>query len=63
MSSTDRSGGPDEAGGEPDPAAAGSRARVAGLGRWPWVAGAVLAGSQVLVVVVVGRQWRVVGVG
>ena len=63
MSSTDRSGGPDQAGGEPDPAAAGSRARLAGLGWWPWAAGAALAGSQVLVLVAAPRHWRVVGAG
>ena len=62
MSSTDRPvPGPDEAGGEPDPAASPSRARVAAHGWLPWAAGVVLAGSQLLVLLLAPGQWRTLG--
>lgn len=64
MSSTDHPvPGPDEAGGEPepDPAASPSRARVAAHGWLPWTAGAVLAASQLLVLLLAPGQWRTLG--
>ena len=62
MSSTDHPvPGPDEAGGEPDPAGVGSRARVARLGWVLWAVGAALAVTQVVVMVVAPRDWRGVG--
>ncbi|MEY9931089.1 hypothetical protein ABH926_005736 [Catenulispora sp. GP43] len=63
MSSTDHPvPGPDEAGGGPDPAAAPSRARLAGYGWLPWAAGAMVAATQVLMVVLGSGPWRTVGV-
>lgn len=53
--------GPDEAGGEPDPAAAPSRARLAGYGWLPWAGGAAVAAAQVLMVVLGSGSWRAVG--
>jgi hypothetical protein len=53
--------GPDEADGEEDPAAAPSRARVAGYGWMPWAAGAGLAVTQLAVVVFAPGDWRAVG--
>jgi hypothetical protein len=62
VSSTDHPvPGRDEAGGEPGPAAASSRARQARYGCWPWAGGVVLAGSQVVVVVLATGAWRTVG--
>jgi hypothetical protein len=65
VSSTDRPvPGPDhdEAGGEPEPAAAPSRARLTGHGRLPWAAGAALAGAQVALVVLARGTWHAAGV-
>ena len=63
MSSTDHPvPGPDEAGGEADPAASPSRARVAGYGWLPWAAGAAVAAAQVLLVVLAAGRWRTAGV-
>jgi hypothetical protein len=61
VSSTDPVPGPDEAGGEADPAASGSRARVAGLGWLPWAAGVALAAAQLLVLVIAPGDWRAAG--
>jgi hypothetical protein len=63
VSSTDRPvPGPDEAGGEPDPAAAPSRARLAADGWLPGAAGAALAVAQVLMVLLGTGPWRTAGV-
>lgn len=67
MSSTDHPvPGPDEAepqaDGEADPAAAPSRARMAGYGWLPWAAGAAVAATQVLLAVLAAGRWRTAGV-
>ncbi|MEY9860186.1 hypothetical protein ABH935_005822 [Catenulispora sp. GAS73] len=59
MSSTDHPvPGPDESGGEPDPAAPPSRARAAELGWLPWAVGAVLVATQLVVLVYAPGRWR-----
>lgn len=52
----------DEGGGEAEPAAPPSRARVAGYGWVPWAAGAAVAVAQVAMVVLARGDWRAAGV-
>ncbi|WP_194917712.1 hypothetical protein [Catenulispora rubra] len=62
MSSTDHPvPGPDESGGEPDPAAPPSRARAAEHGWLPWAVGAVLVATQLVVLVYASGRWRSAG--
>jgi hypothetical protein len=62
VSSTDHPvPGPEESGGEPDPAAPPSRARVAEHGWLPWAAGAALVVTQLVVLVYAPGRWRAVG--
>jgi hypothetical protein len=51
----------DEAGGEADPAASPSRARVVRHGWVPWAAGVIVAVAQLLVLVLARGQWRTEG--
>lgn len=52
----------DEAGGEADPAAPPSRARIARYGWVAWAAGVAVAITQVLLAVLATGGWRTVGV-
>ncbi|MEZ0113551.1 hypothetical protein ABH920_007584 [Catenulispora sp. EB89] len=62
MSSTDHPvPGPDESGGEPDPAAPPSRARAAEHGWLPWAAGSVMVAAELLVLACAPGRWRAAG--